>query len=159
MLRYGARWALGLALTVTAVLYTLAVFSSDSVERMDGFLSGLRMRIEKPLLERRVVIVDIDEKSLALVGRWPWGRDVQATLVGQLTGHYKVGAVGFDVSFPEPDTSSGYGVLQKLAAGQLKDVPGLQEQLAALKGEMDYDGLFAEALRGQPVVLGYNVSE
>ena len=157
--RYGARWALGLALTIAAVLHAMALFTSDSVERMDGFLSGLRMRIEKPVLDRRVVIVDIDEKSLALVGRWPWGRDVQATLVSQLTGTYQAGAVGFDVSFPEPDTSSGYGVLQKLAAGQLKDVAGFREQLAALEGEMDYDGLFAQALRGKPVVLGYNVSD
>lgn len=159
LLRYGGRWSLGLALTFAAVLHSAGVFTSDSVERMDGFLAGLRMRIEKPVLERRVVIVDIDEKSLSLVGRWPWSRDVQASLVGQLTKFYKAGAVGFDVSFPEPDTSSGYGVLQKLAAGPLKDVALFREQLAALKGEMDYDGLFAEAMRGQPVVLGYNVSD
>ncbi len=158
-LRYGARWLLGLALTTAAVLYPLGYIASDSVERMDGFFSGLRMRIEKPVLDRRVVIVDIDEKSLSLVGRWPWSRDVQASLVRQLTDHYKVGAVGFDVSFPEPDTSSGYGVLEKLAAGPLKTVPGFGERLAALKGEMDYDGLFAEAMRGKPVVLGYNVSD
>ncbi len=106
--RYGGRWALGLALTVAAALYTLAFFSSDSVERMDGFLAGLRMRIEQPVLDKRVVIVDIDEKSLAQVGRFPWGRNVQASLVRQLTGHYGVGALGFDVSFTEPDTSSGY---------------------------------------------------
>ncbi|WP_426105065.1 CHASE2 domain-containing protein [Massilia sp. TSP1-1-2] len=159
VLRYGARWALGLSLSLAAVLHAIGFYSSDSIERMDGFLSGLRMRIEKPVLDRRVVIVDIDEKSLSLVGRWPWSRDVQATLVRQLTGFYAVGAVGFDVSFPEADTSSGYGVLQKLADGPLKDVALFREQLAALKGEMDYDGLFADALRGQPVVLGYNVSD
>ena len=61
--------------------------------------------------------------------------------------------------FPEPDTSSGYGVLERLARNELKDVPALRERLAALRGEMDYDGLFADAMRGKPVVLGYNVSD
>ena len=159
LLRYGGRWALGLLLTAAAVLHALAFYSSDSVERMDGFLAGLRMRIEQPVLDKRVVIVDIDEKSLSLVGRFPWSRDVQANLVRQLTTHYKVGAVGFDVSFPEPDTSSGYGVLEKLARKELREVPGFRAQLAALKNDMDYDGLFADAMRGQPVVLGYNVSD
>ncbi len=159
--RYGGRWALGLLLTLASVLYLLPlhIITSDSIERMDGFLSGLRMRIEQPRLDKRIVIVDIDEKSLALVGRFPWGRDVQANLVRQLTEHYQVGAVGFDVSFSEPDTSSGYAVLEQLSRRQLAGVPGLKEQLATLKPEMDYDGLFAEAMRGKPVVLGYNVSE
>ncbi len=156
--RYGVRWLLGLLLTLLAAAYTLMLFPSDSVARMDGFLSGLRMRVEAPVLDTRVVIVDIDEKSLAAVGRFPWGRDVQATLVRQLTGHYRVGAVGFDIAFSEPDTSSGFEVLEGLARGPLKGVAGLDAQLAALKGEMDYDGLFAAAMQGQPVVLGYSVS-
>ncbi len=158
LLKYGARWALGLALTLAAVLHTWGLFESDSIRRMDGFLSGLRMRIEPPVLDRRIVIVDIDEKSLALVGRFPWSRDIQARLVSQLTSHYQVGAVGFDIAFPEPDTSSGYDVLERLAHKELNEVPGLKRQLAALKPSMDYDGLFAAALEGQPVVLGYSVS-
>ena len=159
--RYGGRWGLGLLLTLAAALFPLPqkIFHSETIERLDGFLAGLRMRIEQPVLDTRVVIVDIDEKSLALVGRFPWSRNVQADLVRQLSEHYQVGAVGFDVSFSEPDTSSGYAVLEGLARRQLAGVAGLKEQLASLKGEMDYDGLFAEAMRGKPVVLGYNISD
>jgi adenylate cyclase len=157
--KFGVRWALGLALTLAAALHTWGLLRSDAIERMDGFLSGLRMRIERPVLDPRVVIVDIDEKSLAALGRFPWSRDIQARLVTRLTGHYKVGALGFDISFPEPDTSSGYAVLERLAQHELKDVPGLKQQLAALEPAMDYDGLLAAALQGQPVVLGYSVSD
>lgn len=159
--RYGGRWGLGLLLTLGAALYCVpqTLVHVDTIERLDGFVAGLRMRIEQPVLDPRVVIVDIDEKSLALVGRFPWSRNVQADLVRQLTTHYGVGAVGFDVSFSEPDTSSGYAVLEGLARRELAGVAGLKQQLAALKGEMDYDGLFAEAMRGQPVILGYNISE
>ncbi len=159
LLRYSGRWALGLLLTLAALAHAGALLTIDSLDRMDGFFSGLRMRIEQPVLDQRIVIVDIDENSLSLVGRFPWSRDVQANLVRQLIEHYQVGAVGFDVSFPEPDTSSGYDVMVRLSKNELKDVPGFKDQLGALKEELDYDGLFAAAMKGKPVVLGYNVSQ
>ncbi|MYN08318.1 CHASE2 domain-containing protein [Pseudoduganella aquatica] len=156
--KYGARWLLGLLLCAAAILHTANVLHADTLDRMDTFVSGLRMRLETPVLDPRVVIVDIDEKSLAEVGRFPWSRNVMARLVEQLTVKYEVAAVGFDVSFPEPDTSSGYDVLKQLAQGELQQVPGLQGQLARLQPQLDYDGLLAQALQGQPVVLGYNLS-
>jgi adenylate cyclase len=156
--KYGTRWALGLALTVAAALYTIGNWSSDAIERQDTIIADLRMRLAPPQLDPRIVIVDIDSRSLTEIGRFPWSRNILARLVRQLTRHYKAGAVGFDISFPEPDTSSGYDVLARLADGELKDIPALRRELVALKPALDYDGLFAEALEGQPVVLGYNVA-
>jgi adenylate cyclase len=156
--RYGARWALGFLLTLAAVLYTNGTWHSHAIERQDTIIADLRMRLEGASPDPRIVIVDIDPKSLAAVGRFPWSRDVMAKLVDQLAGHYGTRAVGFDVSFPEPDTSSGYAVLERLAQRELKDVPGMATKLAALEPELDYDGRFAKALDGRPVVLGYNVS-
>jgi adenylate cyclase len=156
--KYGARWALGLALTCAAALYTMSVWSSHAIERQDTIIADTRMRLERPVLDPRIVVVDIDAKSLNEVGRFPWSRNVMAKLVDQLVGHYHAAAVGFDVSFPEPDTSSGYAVLEGLAQRELKDVPALSRELVALKPALDYDGLFAASLKGRPVVLGYNVS-
>jgi adenylate cyclase len=157
--KYGIRWALGLALTLAAALYTMGFWSSDAIERQDTIISDLRMRLEPATLDPRIVIVDIDSKSLNEIGRFPWSRNVLARLVEQLTGRYKAGAVGFDISFPEPDKSSGYEVLERLADRELKDVPALKRELSALKPALDYDGLFAQALAGRPVVLGYNVAD
>lgn len=157
--KHGARLLLGALLTLLAACAGIGLFGSDTVGRLDAMLGDMRMRVEAPQLDTRIVIVDIDEKSLNQIGRFPWGRDVQARLVSQLTGHYGVAAVGFDISFPEADTSSGYGVLADLARGELAGVPGLRSQLERLKPQMDYDALFAEAMRGQPVVLGYSVSD
>jgi adenylate cyclase len=154
--KYGARWVLGLLLTALAVTYPPG--SIHWIERQETMLSDLRMRLEPVVPDRRVVIVDIDSKSLTEVGRFPWSRNLLAKLVDQLTRHYHVGAVGFDVSFPEPDNSSGYPVLEKLAQRDLKDVPGLEAKLGGLKDSLDYDGLFARAMQGQPVVLGFNVA-
>jgi adenylate cyclase len=156
--QFGARWALGLALTLAALAYTTGFWASHAIERQDTIIADTRMRLERPVLDKRIVIVDIDAKSLGEVGRFPWSRNVMAKLVDQLVAHYKAGAVGFDVSFPEPDTSSGYAVLERLAQRELKDVPALPRELAALKPALDYDGLFAAALKGRPVVLGYNLS-
>ena len=156
--KYGARWALGLVLTLAGVLYTLDFYPINAIERIDSFLAGARMRLEAPVLDPRIVIVDIDGKALTEVGRFPWSRNIQARLIEQLTDHYHVSAIGYDISFPEADTSSGYGVLEKLARNELKDVPALKARLDELRPEMDYDGLFASALAGQPVILGFNLS-
>ncbi len=52
-------------------------------------------------VDDRIVIVDIDENSLAEVGRWPWSRDKLAVLVDNLFNHYEVDTVGFDIVFAE----------------------------------------------------------
>lgn len=157
--RYGARGALGLLFTLAAVLYVWGAWTSHTIERQDTIIADLRMRLEPYELEPGIVIVDIDSRSLTEVGRFPWSRNVMARLVDQLTEHYGVGAVGFDVSFPEPDTSSGYEVLERLAARELKDVGALRERLDTLKPALDYDGMFARSMRGKPVVLGFNMSD
>ena len=154
----GPRWLLGLLITGLGAAYALGLYDSGTVARLDSLIAGERMKLRAPVLDPRIVIVDIDGRALTEFGRFPWGRDIQARLVTQLTRHYRVGAVGYDISFPEPDTSSGYGVLDKLADGALRDVPALRARLDQLKPAMDYDGLFAAALQGQPVVLGFNLS-
>nr|WP_202413539.1 adenylate/guanylate cyclase domain-containing protein [Duganella sp. CY15W] len=143
---------------MAGVFYALGWYSNDTVARLDNLWSGERMKLEKPVLDKRIVIVDIDGKSLTEFGRFPWSRNVQGTLISQLVNHYQAKAVGYDISFPEPDTSSGYSVLEKLSRTELKDVPVLRQRLEELKPMMDYDGVFASALKEKPVILGFNLS-
>ena len=54
----------------------------------------------------RVIIVDVDEKSLTNVGQWPWRRD----LVGQLVSRIRDGgaaAIALDIIFAEHDRYEG----------------------------------------------------
>lgn len=51
--------------------------------------------------ERRIVIVDIDDASLAEVGPWPWSRPTLAKLVRELD-RQGVGLKLFDIVLPEP---------------------------------------------------------
>jgi adenylate cyclase len=109
-------------------------------------------------MDERVVILDIDEKSLAEQGRWPWGRDKLATLMNKLFDQYGLKLVGFDVVFAEPDDSSGLNSLESLAKKDLKDVASFQSALRELRPQLDHDARFAAAIRNRPVILGYYFS-
>lgn len=50
----------------------------------------------------RIVIVAIDDKSLAALGRWPWPRKYHADLLGRLA-KAKPRGIALDVVFAEPD--------------------------------------------------------
>ena len=129
------------------------------VSAFDAYLYDVRLRLTMPdTLDNSVIIVDIDEKSLGEIGRWPWGRNVMAELVKKLVDDYKVAVVGFDVVFAEPDESSGLKVLEELGRRQMKSEAGYQSALGELRKSLDYDRRFADTLRGRSVVLGYYFS-
>ena len=126
------------------------------IDRLDAFVYDLRLRLARDdALDPRIVIVDIDEKSLAEQGRWPWGRDRLARLVDELFERQQAALVGFDVVFAEPDTSSGLARLRQLAANELADQSAFLRRLQALEPELDYDARFARAIAHRTVVLGY----
>lgn len=159
LLTVHGRSILGLIVLLIACLQAVDVIPSNTIERLDIFFYDLRVRVQDTKLDPRVVIIDIDEKSLNEIGRWPWGRNRIAELVTHLTDHYQVRAVGFDVQFPEPDLSSGYTTLQDIANNQLKDSPEIARKLEELKPVLDYDEQFAAALKGKPIVLGYFITD
>ena len=72
--------------------------------------------------QTNVLVLDIDEDSLARLGQWPWPRDQMAQLLDRLR---EAGAavVVFDVLFAEPDRSSPTQLHERLPrdlAAQLK---------------------------------------
>ena len=106
-------------------------------------------------IDDRIVIVDIDEKSLAAEGRWPWRRDKVGLLVDQLFDHYQAGLVGFDVVFAEPDESSGLAALRELGSTVLRENEAFKAALDQISPRLEYDRLFSEKLRNRPILLGY----
>jgi adenylate cyclase len=105
--------------------------------------------------DERIVILDIDEKSLGEIGRWPWSRSIMADLVDQLFVRYGVRVLAFDVVWAERDPSSGMAVLDRLARGELRGASEFRSAYARLRPQLDFDGRFAAAMQGRPVVLGY----
>ena len=102
----------------------------------------------------RVVIVDIDDKSLKALGQWPWPRHVLADLVIKLN-KLDAAVIGFDVIFPEEDRTSPH-----LFA---KSTANLSESTFNELSHMpSNDQIFAKAIKGRRVVLsqsGINQTE
>jgi len=96
--------------------------------------------------QRPVTIVDIDEKSLKVIGQWPWPRTVVADLIDKLTG---MGAlvIAFDVVFPEPDRMS-----PAIAADSFKNLDDATR--AKLRALPSNDAVLAAAIKRSRVVLG-----
>jgi len=126
------------------------------VAKFDAALYDLKLRIFRPqTVDERVVIVDIDDKSLKEIGRWPWPREQTARLTRNLFEQYGVAAIGYDVVFSEPDQSSGLPVLERMAQGPLAGDAGFAASLARIRPQLDYDARLAEALASGPSILGY----
>jgi len=156
MKQHIVRIVLGLVITLFFIGHAARYYEVPIITQLDNIIYDARLQLTMPRgVDERIVILDIDEKSLQEVARWPWPRDVMAGLVDTLFGKYDVAIVAFDVVFAEADYSSGIRALERLAEGRLKDVPAYQEVYRELRPTLDNDGLFAQAIKGKPVVLGY----
>ena len=150
------RIGVGLALVLVFFLHDGRLVQFRFLQQMELWAYDARLRLFMPrTLDPRVVILDIDEKSLNAEGRWPWSRDKVALMVRQAFTKYGVRVLAFDVAFAEPDTSSGLARLEQAARTDLKDDAQFLEWLAKNRASLDYDRIFADELRKHPVVLGY----
>ena len=87
----------------------------------------------------RVAIVDVDERSLATVGQWPWRRDVVGRLIASLKDA-GAAVIAMDVIFAESDRYASAGDRPNPTAAA-----GPDEQLATV-------------VRDNGVVLGYGLT-
>ena len=159
MKQYLPRYVLGLVILLVLLGHSARFYQIPFINHLDALIYDTKVRLTMPQsMDQRVAILDIDEKSLAEQGRWPWGRDKLATLMNKLFDQYGVKLVGFDVVFAEPDESSGLKSLETLAKKELKDAPVFQSALKELRPQLDYDARFAAAVKNRPVILGYYFS-
>ena len=158
MKKHVVRIALSLALMLLFAGHAAEFYNIGLISRLENIIYDTRLALTMPGgVDPRIVILDIDERSLdkTALGHWPWRRDKIAALIKKLFDKYGIVIVGFDVVFAEPDESSGLPVLEKLAKGKLREAGAFQSALKELRPELDYDGIFADTLKGRPVVLGY----
>jgi adenylate cyclase len=154
-----ARVGLGLIVVLAFLVNEAEFFPFAFLQRLELQAYDARVRIFMPgTLDPRIVILDIDEKTLINEGRWPLSRDKFAAMVKQLFERYKVRVVGFDVAFPEPDTSSGLPTLERIASTDLRDNAEYKAFLDRARQSLDYDKIFAAEVGKHPVVLGFFLS-
>ncbi|HKH03408.1 MAG TPA: adenylate/guanylate cyclase domain-containing protein [Bradyrhizobium sp.] len=140
---YARLFCVGLLIALVALrIADPAVVEEIRVRTFDTFqLIEPRVKTVRP-----VTIVDIDEKSLAKLGQWPWPRTRIADMIINLT---RLGAVviAFDIVFPEPDRLNTDAVADSIR--YLDEVT--RAKLRALPSN---DQIFADAIRRSRVVLG-----
>lgn len=116
----------GLLICVTFAILQFRATPADGLSTVDRYFYDTRIRVAPAYENPPVVIVDIDEKSLAAKGRWPWSRRTIAQLSNRITGKGEAAVLGFDIVFAEPERT-----------------------------DPQADKAFARVLDDSPVVLGY----
>jgi len=167
--QHRASFLISLGITVSALALYYFTFFGDSPTPILNFLqrlefSSLDTRFRyRPAgstpVDPRIVIVDIDQHSQEVLGKWPFSRVHFAHLLDALhDGHAKVAA--FDVTFSKPDQSSAplralwadFESRQK--AGESID-PRLKAELQKTIAAYDADRRFAQSIQKfGAVVLG-----
>ena len=90
-----------------------------------------------------VTIVDIDEKSIAKVGQFPWRRDIYSIILKNLNQHNPK-AIAFDIVFSEEDKQNPKDLLLKLQkeSNELIDV-----EVA------DTNKIFVDSIKSSKIIL------
>src|ERR1700733_12422345 len=143
--KFGFARLLCLALLIGIAALRIADFAPIEELRVRTFDSFQRIE-PRVKTARPVTIVDIDEKSLAKFGQWPWPRTSIADIVTNLT---RLGAVviAFDIVFAEPDRLNPDAAaktmrhLDEVTRSKLRELPS-------------NDQIFADAMRRSRVVVG-----
>ena len=145
-------WLAGLLLTTFSIVLSIQPTPPHWLQRLDYLLYDVRFNAALDLRSpaasaHNIVIVDIDEASLAREGRWPWSRQRLGELVQALAEAGAV-VVAFDVVFPEPERNPVAEIRQRLGLAETALPDSWMQQ-------MDADRAFAGTLTATDVVLGF----
>jgi len=140
----------GLA-TLTAFLAAALLLPTNDVLRDRAFDIELASEqwLRKPAQpDQKVIVVDIDGRSIDVLGDWPWPRDTIARLVEAIAGK-RPAAIAIDILLAEPDDRSPAALARRLGS-----VTGRAEISALAAGLPDGDERLAHAISTVPVALG-----
>ena len=135
-----------IGLFILAVLIAIRIWDPLLVQllRLQSF-DVYQKTQTRTVTEHQIVIVDIDEPSLARYGQWPWPRNVVAELVRKMVDS-GAKVIGFDIVFAEPDRLSPPHIAKSLVNLD-------QASKKRLERLPDHDTLLADAFGETPVVV------
>lgn len=150
------RLLLSLFVLIALLINASGLYDYEFVHKLENWTYDARLNFTRPdTIDDNIVIVDIDETSLAKIGRFPWKRDVLANLVTYLFDHYKIHTLGFDIVFAEKDESSGLDSFMDLAQNELSQNKQFIQALDRIRPSLQFDELFARSMLNHNVVMGY----
>ncbi|MFT4242849.1 MAG: CHASE2 domain-containing protein [Acidovorax sp.] len=78
------------------------LITSSSLDRVNHLVQDAGLRLVSRPANPDIVIIAIDDPSIAAIGRWPWRRALHAELISRVTAQAPR-AIGVDVLFSEED--------------------------------------------------------
>ena len=135
------RFIFGCGVAPVLVVSVLALYRPAFLARLDAAVFDTLVRwtpVRAP--SDRIVIVDIDERSLSTIGQWPWPRNKVGQLIARLR---EMGAstVALDIVFAEPDRS---------ADGDAALAAALREGRVVMGYAMRFDAVAEDAAQRGP---------
>jgi adenylate cyclase len=139
----------GIALTLLILLFSIKF--PVAVERLNNaFISAQIRLLPKLALSSLPVIVEVDEKSLATYGQWPWPRYQISRLLTAIQQSGAI-AIGVDALFLEKDRTSPLEIQRVIEQDLQQKLP-----LTSIKESFwDYDTILGRTLKTGPFVISY----
>lgn len=80
------------------------LYASGRLERIELWTLDLRFRSANPIVaDSRIAMIDIRDRDLDVIGRWPWPRDIQAALIS-IPAELGAKAILVDLTYSESET-------------------------------------------------------
>jgi CHASE2 domain-containing sensor protein/tRNA A-37 threonylcarbamoyl transferase component Bud32 len=152
-----------IAIGIVLTLATLAAFYFEwtPTQFLECKMYDVGSNIKEKNVQSPVVIVGIDDESIANMGRWPWPRGYVAQMI-ELMHRYEAKVVGVNFIYSESDFNQGLLAVRELVRN-IENDPGLlknklvEEIHASLKEsekKLDNDAILSSAIgESKKVVL------
>jgi len=125
------------------------------IETLENLSYDYRLKLSLPTnIDKKVIIIDIDEKSLAEIGHWPWERNVIATIVNNLFDYYHINVLGFDILFAEKDQDPSDKIISELSKSPISSSEDFQRIINNNQNIMNRDESLAKSLLNRNTILG-----
>jgi CHASE2 domain-containing sensor protein len=98
--------AIGIVITITFMI--LSYIGLPFFEKMEKRIydKGIKYARADNLADDRIILIDIDDKSMVDLGPWPWPRDVIAEMI-ELLNSEGAKLIGLNIPFNEKDVNEG----------------------------------------------------
>ena len=128
-------WFLGLVVTLVIV----ALAGHDLIQSLERKAYDLGVAAAERTPSDRVMVIAIDDASIANIGRWPWPRELHARMIGLLSAA-KVRTISYAVFFTEPQVDPGLTYINQVAAA-----------LAAARSRTEFDTASLDAIVNEAI--------
>ncbi len=151
-------WTKDRVTVLVAMTLTILVSQSTWVRELDLHVFDSIMSTLESSQRDDIVLIEIDEKSIAALGRWPWSRSVHAKLLRELKSvEYKT--IAYSIFFSEPELLYSQKYLDSIRE-KLLDLGVSSSAIddSVLWGNIDQNGM-SERITGSFSAIRNNIND